>query len=236
MNRNQINRVVVIYLSITVVCVFLEKNIPNWTLYAWIILGTYLALFLLICLLRTKCKEREWITCCYNAITKPVIWIGDQVFEKDAIKKPLWTGVVMLIVMLIFILLVFFAAEVGSSGKYVGESLVFIYIVLSCLPIILTLPYVADCFNYHLHPLFNAIVYYPEIIRRFIFAGYFALIVIFTVSQLLNMSSCSSSSKLILWEHVFAPAFLTFIAYDRAFYEKYVPDLDRIQRRHKVDE
>lgn len=95
-----------------------------------------------------------------------------------------------------------------------------LYLLFGAFPIIMTSHLCANFINYYcLEKQGLDGMYEPEIVRKVFFSIYFVLLIYVTYREL-------NGDIPDLCKYIIVPAFITYIAYDKAFHREYQMDLE----------
>lgn len=195
----------------------------------------YMSLVLLLYTLNQKIKC-DCLEKCTKKCSFPFLWIEQKLTKSKSIRVSAPTTIILILSLTIW-LIIFFIIVAPSKGHHFENAetcwpFVF-YILFSVFTILLTRPCFANYVNYYFWAKNNLNAQYePEIVRRVFLAVYFILLIFQTYWSLYD------KSVVVVSKYVFEPAFLTYIAYDAAFYREYQLDLrfwralDRIMIKH----
>lgn len=195
---------------LTIVLLLLQKN--RCVFFTFIIAGILIS-FLCIALhnYQSHPQAKPWAKTIwtklekyYNCLIKPV--------RGDLHCAGIQFMIVSCLVLLwCFILLVFLSWRPFANDSI---NLFATYVLLSFFPILVTDDLFEGLLNKYLNKI--GVIYKANVTRRLIYIVYCVLFVAGTYKTLLTIGKCGCENPNI-WLYVVSPAFVTFIAYERAF-------------------
>lgn len=180
----------------------------------------YILLILIFFLLDQKCPS-EFVHRCFSVLFRSFSWMMEKITGDKDVRIAVSTTIVLLLAFAITLsaLVIFLRFQSDKTAEF---SCFVMYIIFTALPIFSTSSFFAKFINNHLEKQNPVSQYDPELVRKVFFGIYFVLLVFSTYLQLKNVES-------IVWLYIVRPAFLTFIAHDAAFHQKYQLESDESQ-------